>query len=568
MIFGDYELRELLGRGSGGEVWRAHDRRTGRAVALRLLPPEYGADPELAGRVLEQARVAAALNNPHLVPVHDFGQIGGRLFVDMRLIAGSDLRSTVRTGPLPAEKATSIVEQVASALNSAHRAGLVHGKVRPSNIMVTADGFAYLLDLGMGQVGSSPTAALPYCAPEGFGAAGADAASDIYSLAGVLVECLTGAPPLPGGAEPPRPSLSVAGVPPAFDEVIARGMARYPALRYGSATELAAAARAAVGAARPTPPVADCRNRPVLVGALGLAMAVALCAVIGVAVTRTDTGATGGADAPDAAVANPSLPTSQAPPPVAYGRQSVLPFADLDGPRGMVIAANGDILLADMNNVRVVRLVPATGVQMTLPISGLTQPVDVALDGDGNLYVADFTAPAVIIRFQMDTAAQAQVPLVDVTYPSSVTTDDSGNVYVGSYKIADMVMVPGGTGVQQPVPFNGVAVGDFDVDAGGDIYAVNIREDQVARLDADWTTQTVLPFSDIGPSSIAVGSDGSVYVTQITNRVVSKWTPGTESPVALPFIGLLRPAGIAVDAAGNVYVSDLDLNQVLKLPVM
>jgi serine/threonine-protein kinase len=92
--------------------------------------------------------------------------------------------------------------------------------------------------------------------------------------------------------------------------------------------------------------------------------------------------------------------------------------------------------------------------------------------------------------------------------------------------------------------------------------------DQVVRLDAEWTTQTLLPFTDIDPQAVAVGADGSVYVSDVTNRAVSKWTPGTKNPVALPITGLLRPTSIAVDAAGNVYVSDFELNQVLKLPVM
>jgi len=108
MNFGDYELLDLLGRDAGGETWRAHDPRTGRVVALRLLPSEWAADSEVARRVLGQVRAAAALNNPHVVPVHDFGQIGGRLFVDMRLIDGTELRSMLRAGPLSSDHAASI----------------------------------------------------------------------------------------------------------------------------------------------------------------------------------------------------------------------------------------------------------------------------------------------------------------------------------------------------------------------------------------------------------------------------------------------------------------------------
>jgi serine/threonine-protein kinase len=406
----------------------------------------------------------------------------------------------------------------------------------------------------------------------------------VYSLTCVLVECLTGAPPFAGdtvqalavahrSTPPPRASVSQA-VPADFDDVIARGMAKNPAHRYRSATDLAAAARAAVGvaaqpaqpvlpmppqSARPAPPR---RRRSVLIGILCAAIVIALCVMIGVVATGTDTAASErGED-----MAPPSQ-TSQEPAPTTYGPQVALPFTSLNGPQGLALAADGDILVADMNNVRVVRLAPATGVQTTLPFTGLTQPVDVAVDRAGNVFVADF-ADSMVLRLQADTAVQSQVPLVNLIHNSSVVVDDSGNVYAEGFKIFDMVMVPGGNGPGKVVPFDGINLGDFDVDSLGDVYAIDISKNRVVRLDADWRTQTVLPFSDIDPNSIAVGGDGSVYVTDITNRSVSKWTPGTKSPVILPFTGLVKPTGIAVDTAGNVYVSDLDQNHVLKLPVI
>ncbi|MDA2893522.1 serine/threonine-protein kinase [Mycolicibacterium sp. BiH015] len=573
MNFGSYELRDLAGRGAAGEVWRAYDPRAGRTVALRLLPPELSDDAvsQLVGRL----RIAAALNDPHLVPIHDFGQWDGRLFVDMRFIEGRALTSILAAGAMPVSAVVSLADQVASALRTAHRAGLVHGSVRPSNIMITGDGFAYLADLGVCPAEVSTAAAWPYLAPELFDDTGAGPASDVYSLACLVFECLTGTTPFPGAtlqslavahlsAPPPRPSRHP-GVPAVFDDVIAHGMAKSPPARFASAPALATALRAAAhsgdSSSQDAPPMRSSRYRRVLIAAGGAAAAVTL-SVGTVMLARTAEPVT-----PNSRSTEVASSQQLSERPTVYGTQLIMPFDGLDGPKSVAVSDGGDVLVADMNNARVVRLA-ATGVQTTLPIPGLTQPVDVSIDRSGNVYVADFTAPAVVMRLQADGAALGQVPFVDVTYASSVAADDSGNVYANSYDVSHMVMVPGGIGAQKVVPFNGVNVGDFDIDSRGDIYAVDINDERVVRIDAAWTTQTVLPFTDADPAAVAVGADGSVYVSDISHRAVMKWTPGTEMPVRLPITGLLRPTGIAVDAAGNVYVSDLDLDQVLQLPVI
>jgi serine/threonine protein kinase len=274
--FGQYRLIELLGRGGMGEVWRAYDTVTDRIVALKVLPAHFAEDSVFKERFRREAHAAAQLNEPHVVPIHTYGEIDGRLFVDMRLIRGHDLETVLAAGPLAPARAVQIIEQVAKALHAAHEVGLVHRDVKPSNILVTHDDFAYLIDFGIaraaGQTGLTATGGvigtLRYMAPERFGTGRADARSDIYALACVLYECLTGSGPFPGDSleqqlaghlatPPPRPSHTDPGVPAELDTVIATGMAKNPEERYATTVELARSARDAttVPFSRPEPTV-------------------------------------------------------------------------------------------------------------------------------------------------------------------------------------------------------------------------------------------------------------------------------------------------------------------------
>ena len=147
--FGRYRLIELLGRGGMGEVWRAFDTATERVVAVKVLPEHLSHDDVFQQRFRREARAAASLNSPHVIPIHNHGEIDGRLYVDMRLIEGRDLQTILADGPLGPGRAVRIVEQVARALHSAHKVGLVHRDVKPSNILLDEDDYAYLIDFGI-----------------------------------------------------------------------------------------------------------------------------------------------------------------------------------------------------------------------------------------------------------------------------------------------------------------------------------------------------------------------------------------------------------------------------------
>ncbi|SEO58318.1 serine/threonine-protein kinase [Trujillonella endophytica] len=295
--FGPYRLESLLGRGGMGVVYEAFDTEHRRRVALKVLAEDLASDAAYRERFRREAYAAARLSDPHIVPIHRYGDIDGRLFLDMRLVRGKDLSAVLaERGPLPPRQAVGIVSQVAHALDSAHADGLVHRDVKPSNVLVSSpapdadddeEEFVYLVDFGIARmlmpepgqpnltkVGSA-VGSFDYMAPERFLEQPADARADVYSLACVLFECLTGRRPFPvAGLAPlmwahvneaaPLVSALQPDLPRGLDEVVARGLAKDPGGRWPSAGALAAAARRVLtstarlpSVAPPTPPVTD-----------------------------------------------------------------------------------------------------------------------------------------------------------------------------------------------------------------------------------------------------------------------------------------------------------------------
>ncbi len=325
-MLGPYRIEGLIGRGGMGEVYRAFDTRRGRQVALKVLAAEYARDAHYRARFRRESDSAARLQDPHVVPIHDFGEIEGHLFIDMRLVDGTGLDDVLRSGPLDVERAVRIVEQVGEALTAAHEMGIVHRDVKPSNILVTRSGFAYLADFGIARsLGEAQTqltdtgravGTLAYMAPERFEGGQPDRRSDVYALACVLAECLIGHPPFDATsfpavmrshlvAPPPRPSTLRPGLPAAIDAVVARGMEKDPDQRWQSTHELGAAARRAaqgeeVAAARAVRPAGGAdrprparSRRPMLL--VGAALALVLVALVGGYAVGVAAGSGGGA---------------------------------------------------------------------------------------------------------------------------------------------------------------------------------------------------------------------------------------------------------------------------------
>ena len=200
-----YTLESLIGRGGMGEVFRAVDRHLARAVALKVLAPGLVHDQASRDRILRESQLAASLDHPNVIPVYAAGDANGHVYIAMRLVEGSDLRSILRRdGRLAPARAIALATQVASALDAAHARGLVHRDVKPSNVLIDEQQgreHCYLADFGITtRTGDRPSVdvsqrllgTLAYVAPEQVRGDPVDGRADVYSLGCLLFECLTG----------------------------------------------------------------------------------------------------------------------------------------------------------------------------------------------------------------------------------------------------------------------------------------------------------------------------------------------------------------------------------------
>src|SRR4051812_32056153 len=264
-----HRLEAVAGRGGMGVVYRATQLRLNRQVALKLIASDLAADPSFRERFEHESEIAAQIEHPHVIPLYEAGEQDGQLYITMRYVQGTDLRAMIeREGALPPKKAAEILAQVCGALDAAHARGLVHRDIKPANVLIAGtpeEPYAYLTDFGLTKQAATTggmtktgmfVGTLDYIAPEQLQGGPVDARADIYALGCMLYQMLTGRVPYVRDTDPakiwahmqePPPSLREVAphVPEAFDEVIARAMAKNPEDRYPSAGDLARAARAA-----------------------------------------------------------------------------------------------------------------------------------------------------------------------------------------------------------------------------------------------------------------------------------------------------------------------------------
>ena len=268
--FGEYRIQEVLGRGGWGVVYRATDPTLDRPIALKLIRPEYASTPEARERFLREAKAAAAVHHPNIVPIYRAGDVKGQLFIAMLFVDGFDLQDLVETSDrLDTETAVEITERLAAALQAAHDRGLVHRDVKPANVLVDGSDnrHVYLTDFGIAKMSawsSSLTAkgfflgTVDFMAPEQLEGERVDKRADIYSLGGLLFFALSGRAPyvrdslvgvMNAHLNNDPPSLRdtrAAELADRFDDVIATAMAKQPADRFPTVDDLAVASREAL----------------------------------------------------------------------------------------------------------------------------------------------------------------------------------------------------------------------------------------------------------------------------------------------------------------------------------
>jgi predicted Ser/Thr protein kinase len=265
-LFPQLEILELLGKGGMGAVYKVRQPGLDRLVAVKILPPEFGADPAFAERFTREARALARLHHQNIVSVFDFGRADGQFFFIMEFVDGTNLRQLIESGGLKPEEALAIVPQICEALQFAHSAGIVHRDIKPENILVDRQGRVKIADFGLAKLlGKAAEAAtltaahqvmgtLHYMAPEQMrGAAAVDHRADIYSLGVVFYEMLTGNLPV-GRFEPPSKKVQIDV---RLDEVVLRSLENEPGRRYQQVSEVKTELEAIRSTVAPAPPAAQ-----------------------------------------------------------------------------------------------------------------------------------------------------------------------------------------------------------------------------------------------------------------------------------------------------------------------
>ncbi|MGH2762817.1 MAG: serine/threonine-protein kinase, partial [Thermoleophilaceae bacterium] len=274
-VFAGYRIEGIAGRGGMGVVYRATQLALERPVALKLVAPELAEDAEFRERFKRESRLAASIDHPNVITIHEAGEAQGLLYISMRYVEGTDLGALIaQEGPLDPDRAARVVAQVAAALDAAHSRGLVHRDIKPANVLMErrgGDEHAYLTDFGLTKRSDARSeltrtgqwvGTLDYASPEQIAGGSVDARADVYALGCVLYKALAGSAPFGErddvaklyahvNEEPTPVTERRPEIPGELDRVVRRALAKSPDERFASAGDLGRAARAAADGRAP-----------------------------------------------------------------------------------------------------------------------------------------------------------------------------------------------------------------------------------------------------------------------------------------------------------------------------
>ncbi|MFL5797822.1 MAG: protein kinase domain-containing protein [Actinomycetota bacterium] len=564
-----YRIESLIGRGGMSVVYLAHHEGLERKAALKLLAPELAENEAFRQRFIRESRMAAGLDHPNVIPVYDAGEADGLLYIAMRYVRGSDLKTLLAEhGPLELPDVVQVMDQLGAALDAAHAEGLVHRDVKPANVLLSPAtppaviGHLYLADFGLTKKslsGSGITKSgqfvgtIDYVAPEQIRSDLVDGRTDVYSAGCVLYECLTGEPPFVRDSEvavmfahlndpPPRPSALRLEVPAGIDAVVAKAMAKAPDRRYPSAGDLGRAAhdalRPALAPVReslvPVDPGAARRRRRVLLGGAGGAL-IAMIALI-VAIVAGGNG-----------------------PPGPSGGPSTTASASLNGPA--LLTGFRGLLELDPESGTESSRVPLELPNMPAP--GALRPL---LAGEGSIWVAAPASDTEVVKVDPVTgeevdrltllsttvltlsfaAGQSSVWILTDAGPFGPGSDTLFRIDPATDEIVARITV-GSTG-------HGVAVGPegvWVVKADGSLIEIDSGTNRIAR-----TIQ-------VGTQASGVAlAGGAVWVSDNIAGVVYRVNPVTEKVRTIHLPGGVD--GIAADSTG-VWVLDRSIGFVVPI---
>ncbi|WP_281689607.1 protein kinase domain-containing protein [Pseudonocardia thermophila] len=551
-VIGGLRIDAVAGRGGMGVVYKAHQLSLDRTVAMKIINPELAGDPEFRERFRREARLAASLDHPHVVPIYHAGEDDGHVYLTMRFVDGTDLASMIASqGRIAPRAAVEMIAQVADALDAAHARGLVHRDVKPANILVTRPGgrwHTYLTDFGISKDGRDAgmtkagfvVGSLAYIAPEQLQGEDVDGRADQYSLACVLFQALTGEVPFPRDTTAARmfahlavPAPALGDVDPALrgplEPVLARALAKRREDRYPTAGEFGRAALAAVAQmeqrATPAPfpqpapqPMAQPYTQPPAPQQFA-----------------------GQQHAPGFHSAYAAAPAAAGSHPGSSGPQP-LPGAGQVPPRrsrrGLVYGAVAAAVTAAvvLGAVLVAPTLKEPEPPPVLPATGRIDgaPIDVGIgasavvEGNGFLWVANPDDSSVS---RIDPVTR-QVQRIEVPGAPVEIGYGQGRIWAWNY-----------TSTILPIDAASGAVGDY-VEMGGDlggiavgstaVWAVQPDRNAVVRLDLAGVRPVGDPIK-VGarPTSITIGN-GEVYVLNKADRTITVLDEASGTPLGNP----------------------------------